>query len=163
MTIFVPGTNKYYAWDFHSIPVGSSNPPVWHVNQKGMLQGLFGQSNHGPMTPAQIRPGQGLRYLKLGSRVFLIVGVAVDSWNFGSSINDSIEAGTPAPAVAETVRIVGGWGGAWAGTKIGCGAGALAGIETGPGAVTTCIIGGFIGGVGGYFGADWLADLIDEN
>lgn len=163
MTIFVPGTNKYYAWDLHSLPVGSGAPPTWHVNQKGMSAGLFGQSDHSPMTPAQIRQGRALRYMRIGGRIVLIVGVAVDSWNLGSSIMQSVEEGTPAPAVAETIRIAGGWGGAWAGVKLGCGAGALAGIETGPGAAVTCIVGGFIGGVAGYAGADWIADLIDED
>ncbi len=163
MTIFVPGTRKYYAWDIHSMPVGSNNPPIWHVNQRGMSQGFFGQSNHSPMTPTQIRQGRGLRYLKIGGRVFLVLGMAMDGLSFGTAVNESLEQGTLAPAVAQTVRIVGGWGGAWAGAKLGCPAAAVPAIETGPGAALACIAGGFVGGVAGYFGADWLADLIAED
>ncbi len=36
-------------------------------------------------------------------------------------------------------------------------------IETGPGAILTGAIGGLIFGTAGYFGADWIADFIDEN
>ncbi|EIQ26602.1 putative membrane protein [Shigella boydii 965-58] len=41
--------------------------------------------------------------------------------------------------------------------------GASLGITTGPGAVATGIIGGIVFGAAGYFGADWVADYIDEN
>lgn len=50
-----------------------------------------------------------------------------------------------------------------AGAKIGTVAGAAVGIETGPGVVLTGLIGGVIFGTSGYFGADWVADHIDEN
>ncbi|HIE9781355.1 TPA: hypothetical protein ACXRZB_002721 [Klebsiella pneumoniae] len=50
-----------------------------------------------------------------------------------------------------------------AGAKIGTVAGAAVGIETGPGVVLTGLIGGVIFGTAGYFGADWVADHIDEN
>ena len=65
--------------------------------------------------------------------------------------------------MAESIRQVGGWGGGLLGAKIGGAAGAALGIETGPGAVVTGFIGAVIFGVGGYLGADWVADLIDRN
>ncbi|WP_421648306.1 hypothetical protein [Klebsiella pneumoniae] len=61
------------------------------------------------------------------------------------------------------LRQAGGWGMAVAGAKIGTVAGAAVGIETGPGVVLTGLIGGVIFGTAGYFGADWVADHIDEN
>jgi hypothetical protein len=161
VTLFRPGTGNYYAWDRH-LPVGHKPHPLWHVNQSGM-HGLFGQSTHSSMTPSQISQGRGLRYIKIGGRVFLVVGVFVDSYTLTSSVIESVERGTPLPAIAQTVRTVGRWGGAWGGTKIGCAIGGALGIETGPGAAITCIIGGIIGGFGGYYGADWIADTIEAD
>ena len=50
-----------------------------------------------------------------------------------------------------------------AGAKIGTVAGAAVGVETGTGAVITGLVGGIIFGAAGYYGADWIADYIDEN
>jgi hypothetical protein len=50
-----------------------------------------------------------------------------------------------------------------AGFKIGAATGALLGVETGPGAIVSGLIGGIVFGGAGYFGADWVADYIDEN
>jgi hypothetical protein len=161
LTLFQPGTKRFYAWDAH-LPVGNTTHPYWHVNQKGM-HGLFGQADHAAMTPAQIAQGRQLRYLKIGGRAFLIIGVAVDAYQLGSAGAESIERGTPRPVVAQAVRTVGGWGGAWAGAKLGCMGAGLAGIETGPGAALFCIAGGAVGGFAGYYGADWIADMIEED
>lgn len=161
LTLFQPGTRRYYAWDAH-LPVGRTPHNFWHVNQQGM-HGLFAQSNHAPMTAAQIAQGRNLRYLKIGGRIFLIVGVAVDAFQLGAAGAQSIERGTPAPVIAQAVRTVGSWGGAWAGAKLGCAGAGLAGIETGPGAALFCIAGGAVGGFAGYFGADWIADMISED
>lgn len=86
-----------------------------------------------------------------------------DSYAMGSAIGQSIDEGTPAPAAAQALRVVGGWGGAWVGAKLLCAGGALATSETGPGAVIGCIAGGVIGGFAGYFGADWIADMISPD
>ncbi|HEX8201389.1 MAG TPA: hypothetical protein VF590_12950, partial [Isosphaeraceae bacterium] len=75
----------------------------------------------------------------------------------------SYEQRTVKPIAAESIRQVGGWASALAGMKLGAAAGALVGIETGPGAVVTAAAGGLLGGVGGYFGFDWIADHIHEN
>jgi len=161
LTLFEPGTKRYFAWDYH-LPAGKKPHPLWHINQKGM-SGLFGQTEHAAMTASQIRQAKSLRYLKVGGKAFIIVGVFVDSYTLTSSVIKSIEQGSPNPAVAETIRVVGGWGAAWAGAKVGAAGGALLGIETGPGAALSAIAGGIVGGFAGYFGADWIADMIDEN
>jgi len=67
------------------------------------------------------------------------------------------------PISAEVVRQAGGWGSAVAGMKIGAATGAALGIETGPGALLTGLVGGIVFGAAGYYGADWVADFIDEN
>ena len=161
VTVLRPGTKNYYAWDAH-LPVGNQPHAYWHVNQGGM-HGLFGQSNHSPLTPAQITQAKGLRYIRVGGRVLWVIGVVVDAAYLVNSIDQSIEAGSPNPAIAQAIRTVGGWGGGWAGAKIGCAAGAAAGVETGPGLVLTCIAGSIIGGFAGYYGADWIADMISED
>jgi hypothetical protein len=164
VSIFNPAKprGKFYAWDAH-FPAGSTPHGFYHVNQKGMSRGLFGQADHSPIPPGELGAARGLRYVRIGGRVLLVVGVAVDAYQLGSSVAESIERGTPRPAIAQAVRTIGGWGGAWAGAKIACVGGAAATVETGPGAVLGCIAGGVIGGFAGYFAADWIADLISED
>ncbi len=164
ISIFDPtkANKKYYAWDAH-FPAGSTPHDFYHVNQQGMSKGLFGQSDHSPIPAGELGAAKGLRYVRIGGRVLLVVGVAIDAYQMGVSINESIERGTPAPAVAQAVRTIGGWAGAWAGAKLACVGGAAATVETGPGALLGCIAGGAIGGFAGYFAADWIADLISEN
>ncbi|GIZ14781.1 hypothetical protein [Capnocytophaga catalasegens] len=60
------------------------------------------------------------------------------------AVEKSIKKERIKPIAAETIRQVGGWGGAIAGAKIGAVGGAFLGIETGPGAI--------IFGIGGYLG-----------
>ena len=162
VTVFQRGTNRYYAWDAH-LPVGNQPHSYWHVNQKGMSSGLFGQANHSPLTPGQIAQARNLRYIRVGGRVLFVAGILVDGYALYNSAAQSVEQETPRPVVAQVVRTVGGWGGAWAGAKLGCAGGALAGAETGPGLVLTCIAGGIVGGFAGYAGADWIADMISED
>ena len=92
-----------------------------------------------------------------------VAGAVFTVGDMSYATNKSIQEGSVRPIAAESIRQAGGWGLGWAGMKVGCAAGALAGIETGPGAFVTCAIGGAIGGVAGYFGADWVADMIYEN
>jgi len=161
--VFEPGTKRFFAWDAHVTPPGSVTPhPFYHVNQKGM-HGLFGASDISPIGAADLPAARGLRYARIGGRIFLIVGVAVDAYTLGSSAAKSIERGTPRPVLAQAVRVAGSWGGAWAGAKLMCAGGALATAETGPGAALGCILGGAIGGFAGYFGADWIADMINPD
>ena len=161
--VFEPGTKRFFAWDAHVTPVGSSKPhPFYHVNQKGM-HGLFGASDISPIAAADLPAARGLRFARTGGRVLLIVGVAVDAYTLTQSAVQSAHSGTPRPLLAQAVRVAGSWGGAWAGAKLMCAGGALATSETGPGAVVGCIVGGAIGGFAGYYGADWIADMISPD
>jgi hypothetical protein len=160
-TISVEGTNKFYSWDAHA-PVGNTPHNFFHVNQKGMFQ-VFGQSDHAALAGAALVQAKQLRYLKLGGRIFLVVGVVVDAIQLGTAAKQSVEHGSVKPIAAQTIRVVGGWAAAWAGAKAGEVVGGIAGVETGPGLVLTAIGGGIIGGTAGYFGADWIADWVYEN
>lgn len=94
-------------------------------------------------------------------RVLTVVGVVFTAVDVANAAQKSYNKGSYKPLAAETVRQVGGWGGAIAGAKIGFWVGALFGIETGPGAVVTGAIGAIVFGAIGYFAADHLAGWID--
>jgi hypothetical protein len=98
-----------------------------------------------------------------GLRVVNIVGFVITAYDLEQATEKSIKQNSFKPIAAETIRQVGGWGGAIAGAKIGSIFGAAIAIETGPGAIITGAVGGLIFGTAGYFGADWIADYIDEN
>ncbi len=91
------------------------------------------------------------------------VGLILSAYDLGKAGVQSYEQNSVKPIAAESVRQVGGWASSIAGMKLGAAAGAVVGIETGPGAVVTAAIGGLVGGVGGYFAFDWIADHIHEN
>jgi len=124
---------------------------------------LFGESNHAGLTGAQLVQAKQLRYLKIGGRVSLVVGVVVDTVQLASAAVESYDKNSAKPFAAQAIRTAGSWAGAWAGAKAGVALGGLAGIETGPGVVLTAIGGGLIGGAAGYFGGDWIADWVCEN
>jgi len=95
-------------------------------------------------------------------RVITVVGAVFTVVDVADATQRSIERNSYRPLAAETVRQVGGWGGAVAGGKIGFLAGAALGIETGPGLIITGAIGAIIFGAAGYFGADFIADWIEQ-
>ncbi|MFN9210748.1 MAG: LysM peptidoglycan-binding domain-containing protein [Betaproteobacteria bacterium] len=92
-----------------------------------------------------------------------IVGFAMTAVNLGHAGEQSIRTHSVRPIAAETVRQAGGWASAWAGMKLGVATGAVLGFSTGPGAVITAGVGGFVGGVAGYFAFDWVADHISAD
>lgn len=96
-------------------------------------------------------------------RVVGVVGVVFTAVDMGYAAQRSYNTGSYRPLAAETIRQVGGWGGAIAGAKLGGVIGAALGVETGPGLFVTGLIGAVIGGVAGYYGASWVADQIDDN
>ncbi len=98
-----------------------------------------------------------------GLRIVSVIGIIITAYELEQATEKSIKQESFKPIAAETIRQVGGWGGAIAGAKIGALAGAAVGIETGPRVLITGAIGGIIFGTAGYFGADWIADYIDEN
>jgi len=91
------------------------------------------------------------------------VGIVMSVHDLGKAGVQSHRLGSVRPLAAESIRQAGGWAAAFAGMKLGAATGALVGVQTGPGAVLTAAVGGLIGGVGGYFGFDWIADHIHEN
>lgn len=95
-------------------------------------------------------------------RVLMVVGVILTVKDVADATQKSIDNNSYKPLAAETVRQVGGWGGAIAGGKIGFWVGAAFGIETGPGAIVTGAIGAVIFGAVGYFAADKLAGWIED-
>lgn len=107
----------------------------------------------GPMAMGMTRGLQGVQ----------IIGFALTAADMTHAARKSHDRHSVKPLAAETVRQAGGWAAAWAGMKLGAAGGALVGIETGPGAIATGAIGAAAGGLAGYFGADWIADHIDEN
>lgn len=122
---------------------------------------------HGEKIPAAaiFTPGT-LKYTKYftrGARVVQVTGIVFTAYDLEQASEKSLKNGSVKPITAEVIRQAGGWGMAVAGAKIGTAAGAAVGIETGPGAVLTGLVGGIIFGTAGYFGADWVADYIDEN
>jgi hypothetical protein len=98
-----------------------------------------------------------------GARVVQVFAIVLTAYDLEQATEKSIQVRSAKPITAEVIRQAGGWGGAIAGFKIGAAGGALIGIETGPGAIITGLIGGIFFGAAGYYGADWVADHIDEN
>lgn len=100
--------------------------------------------------------------VKVG-RVIQVVGIALTAYDLEQATEKSVATGSVKPISAEVIRQAGGWGGFVAGAKIGAVSGAAVGIETGPGIIITGLVGGILFGSAGYYGADWIADYIDEN
>ncbi|NNB90851.1 glycine zipper family protein [Corallococcus exiguus] len=92
-----------------------------------------------------------------------VIGMAFTVYDVGKATAKSVKQGSIKPITAEGIRQVGGWAAAVAGMKVGALTGAALGVETGPGAILTGFAGALIVGTAGYFGADWVADFIDEN
>jgi hypothetical protein len=161
LTISVDGTKKFFSWDAH-LPVGNKPHAYYHVNQQGMAS-VMSATDHSALSGAALVQAKQLRYLKIGGRIFLIVGVVVDTVQLGGAAYESYQTGSAKPVGKQFVRTASGWAAAWAGAKAGVAVGALAGVETGPGVVLTAIGGGFVGGIAGYFGGNWIADwLLDD-
>lgn len=91
------------------------------------------------------------------------VGIVMSAYDLGKAGAQSYQQRSARPIAAEAVRQGGSWAAAWAGMKLGALTGGVVGIETGPGAIVTAAAGGLIGGIAGYFGADWIADKISPN
>lgn len=111
-----------------------------------------------------MRVTQGLRFVQ-------VVGLLMTTVDLTRASIKSVRERNALPIAAETLRQGGGWGGsalggfagAWAAAKIGGVVGGTLFVETGPGALLTGAAGALIFGAAGYFGADWVADLIDAN
>ncbi len=90
------------------------------------------------------------------------VGIVLTIYDLDQAEVRSVQAHSMRPFAAEAICQSGGWGRALVGMRLGAAGGAMIGIETGPGALATGAIGGFIGGVIGFFGAGMVASVIDR-
>lgn len=104
-----------------------------------------------------------MKKMNIAGKGLSILAIGLTVMDIKNATMKSVKQKSYKPIAAETIRQAGGWGGAWAGAEIGGAGGAALGIETGPGAIVTGLIGGIVFGIAGYFGADWVADYIDEN
>jgi hypothetical protein len=73
-------------------------------------------------------------------RALTVVGVIFTVKDVAAATQRSLDQKSYKPLAAESIRQVGGWGGAIAGGKAGFALGALFGIETGPGAIVTALL-----------------------
>ncbi len=129
----------------------------YHWNQKGTFD-RFGITDHTPAGPSGEALYKGAKYFKYGGRVLLIVGIAADLYSIVVARK----------RLRQVVIVVSGWSGAWAGCELLGSAGAAGGTAIEPGGGTA--IGGFLGcvagGIGGYWGASWVAsktyDWVEE-
>lgn len=104
-----------------------------------------------------------LKIVGKAGRVITVVGAVFTAVELTQAAQKSYEQNSFKPITAESIRQVGGWGGGIAGAKLGFLVGAALGVETGPGLFITGAIGAIIVGAAGYYGADWVADWIDDN
>ena len=128
----------------------------FHWNQRGTFQN-FGIGNHQPAGPGGGTLYEGARYFRYAGRTLLVVGAAADLYSV---------------VVAErrwrqVAVVASGWAGAWVGCKVaGAGAAAAGSAVPGGGTAVGGLVGCALGGVGGYFGASWIAaetyDLVEE-
>ncbi len=153
-------------------PPHSARPlSVPHTRYVKTAETLWERFNAKQITRSELEAGlsgledayKSARSVGRAGRVLMVVAIAFTVIDVARATDQSIEQGSVKPVTAETIRQVGGWGGAIAGAKIGGLAGAAFGIETGPGAIITGAVGAVIFGFAGYFGADWVADHISEN
>ena len=101
----------------------------------------------GPPTVGQM--SRGMKYLRWGGRVFLVVGIA-------AGIAEIFMA-SPEQRARVATEVGVGFGG---GVLGGIAGGAAAGLVCGPGAPVCAVIGGIIGGILGAFGARSFASLL---
>ncbi len=116
----------------------------------------------GEVPKTAIKSGTSMNFTR-SLRVVQFVGFAITAYDLSTATHKSIKTESPKPIITEGIRQVGGWGAAFTGVKLGGATGVALGIETGPGAILTGAVGAIIFGAAGYYGADWVADFIDEN
>ncbi len=131
----------------------------WMGNQGNEREVLF--KGNIPASAIVTPGGRGVIYLGRG---LAVVGVAVSAYDVGTALAKSVDKGSPRPIAAESLRQIGGWGGAYAGGLAGAEGAALLGLPVGGvGAGLTGLGGALVGGYLGYKGGDYLADPIDAN
>jgi hypothetical protein len=185
--LYEPGTSRFIAWDGH-LPASDCKTPhdFYHMNQKGgyaivsknpskvkhgpalkKITDIFGEpiQNHQSITNRyRLSEVKKLRVIKIGGRVFLVVGVLVDTVSLGMAAKESVDVGSAKPLAAQSVRVATSAGMAWGGAKAFGVMGAAYGTALGPvGIVGIGIAGALLGGFLGMVAGDYVADLIYEN
>jgi RHS repeat-associated protein len=160
-------TNPQIIADARRIGVPPALIEMYQANQlRGegeiLFRGNIGPSAISPTMPPSVQGGATMVLMR-GTQGLTVIAAAGTGYRMGTSIDQSVQQGSFAPVAAQTIREVGGWGGAIAGAKLGGAVGTALGIETGPGAILTGLGGAIIGGTAGYFGADWVADRVHKN
>jgi hypothetical protein len=142
--------------------ISAHQAEVWKSRQSGP-HGEREMVAKGSIPSAAIET-RALRAAKFGARFLGYAGVAVTAYDLTGAALESVELGSPRPIAAETVRQAGGWGGGVAGAALGAKLGGTSGWALGPWGAFGLGVGlAVVGGVGGYFGADFLADFVHPN
>lgn len=84
------------------------------------------------------------------------IGIVITVYDLEQAGVTSFSTHSLRPMEKEVGHDIGGWGGAAGGAKLFAVGGAALGIETGPGAIVTAAVGGVVGGIIGFFAADWI-------
>jgi hypothetical protein len=98
--------------------------------------------------------------IRTGGYVLGAFSFAFTAYDINVAAGQSIEIKSVKPLAAESIRQVGGWGGAYIGAELGAAVGVWYG---GVGAPIGALIGGIVGGWIGYGSADGVADSIHAN
>lgn len=119
----------------------------YHWNQKGVATN-FGITDHSPAGRAGAVAHRAAKYFRLGGRVLIVAGVALD-------VVSVVRADKPLRRASQAVA---GWAGAWAGCKlVGAGGAAVGSLASPLGTAAGGIGGCVIGGVGGYWAGSTVA------
>lgn len=156
----------YSALDEHILKYPHTAEKVAHVKSQFVTVDKEVLIDHAKTPAKHIYTPEYLEFIKKGAKVGRVVqgfSIAFTAYDISSAASEAIKVESVKPLAAEAVRQFGGWGGAAAGFKIGAASGAFFGAATGPGAFVTGLVGGIVLGAAGYFGADWVADMIYEN
>lgn len=116
--------------------------------------------------PEAIFRDNDLKLIKNGQKIGRAVqffAIASTTYELTMATKESIKIKSIKPIAAESIRQFGGWTGCWLGFKLGMVIGGAAGSPTGSGAFLSAGFGSIVFGIGGYFGADFVADIIYEN
>jgi len=134
--------------------------PAWHWNQKG-FSSRFGITNHQEIPTGRFGhwAGRNVGLLRksgvLAKKGLLVAGGAIDLAEIASE--DTAEE-----MEDKAIEKLGAWTGAYAVGKAGAVGGGSLGALTGPFSPVAVPIlagaGGLIGGIGGYFGGEWLVE-----
>lgn len=109
--------------DYHELPVNSNNPPEWHINvdgHSGIAKVANSKSLNHTTSPKIKALGKTVTVFKYGGRICVIAGIGMSAVDIYRADN----------RVRETVRQIGGWGGAVLGGKVGASLGSTGGMAT---------------------------------